>query len=156
MFDAVHRAADGGDITCHAGGGFVLAHQDRLDVVAFVGFQRRQVLIHGRAFTPRRLDHLDLESESARHVGPQVAELAEACDENLCAGIETVRERRLPATGARRGEEERMSGDGFENRLQAVKASACEAREVGRAMILRGNRHGAQDAIRNIGRTWDK
>ena len=70
MLDAVHRAADGGDIARHTGGRFVLAHQNRLDAVVFIGLQSRQVLIDGRAFAPGRLDQFDLETQSARHVGP--------------------------------------------------------------------------------------
>ncbi len=39
VLDAVHRLAHGGDITGHAGGRFVLAHQHGLDLVLLIGAQ---------------------------------------------------------------------------------------------------------------------
>jgi len=117
MFDTVHRAADGGHITTHAGSRFVLAHQDRLDTVAFVGFHSGQVFIDGRAFAPDRLDQFDFESESATHVGPQMAELTEARDKDFCAEIEAVGECRLPTSRTGRWKKKGMSSDGFEDRL---------------------------------------
>ena len=84
MLDAVHRLAKGGDIAGNAGGSFVLAHQDGLDLVLLIGAERGQIALDRGAFAPRGFQHLDLEPQPLAHVDPQVAELAEAGREDLC------------------------------------------------------------------------
>src|ERR1700735_1242561 len=129
MLGAVHGLTHGCDVAGDTGRRLVLADEHRLDLVLLVGAQRGQVALDRSSLAPRRLEYLDLVTEALAHVDPQVAELAEARGEHLVAGVQTVGQRRLPATGPRGGKNKRRTGRGLENRLEAGEAGPRELRK---------------------------
>ena len=72
MAGIVHRLADGGDVAGDAGGGFVLAHQDGLDLVVFVGGEPFGVFFDRDAFAPIDLDGVDVHAVTLAEINPEV------------------------------------------------------------------------------------
>ncbi len=86
MLRLVERFADACDVAPHARGGLVVHYHDRLDLMGGVGRQRLGNPVDRRRLAPFGVDHLHVEPEALRHLGPQVAELAVARGEHLVAG----------------------------------------------------------------------
>src|ERR1700736_4521631 len=81
-----------------------------------------------------------------------MAKLAEASDEHLVVRSKRIGERRFPRARATRRKDDDPPLFGLEDLLQPLVKRQSELGEVGRSMILHGDMHRAQDAVRNIRR----
>ena len=83
MREGIQRLAHRGDVAAHAGRGFVMRHQQRLDCVAVITGQPFGELRHRRAATPGAFDDLDLEAVTLAQVDPAMRKHAVAGDQYL-------------------------------------------------------------------------
>ena len=86
MAGGIERLAHAGDIAGHAGGGFVVANENGLDLSLFV---RRELLrenIDRNALAPFDLDRIDHKLVTIAEIRPQVRELAEDRNQHMIAG----------------------------------------------------------------------
>src|SRR5262245_9358612 len=100
--DAWPRPWRGGHIAGDAGGGLVVHHERALDLVGLVGAQRLLDAFGVGAGAPFLVLHDDIETVPLGELDPQMAELAEASNQNLVARSKRVGERRFPGAGAAR------------------------------------------------------
>jgi len=121
-----------------------------------VRFEGGTVAIDGRALAPLDLEHVDLEAEPLAHVDPKMGELPEARRQHAITGIQAVGERRLPAAGPGRGEQDRRATRGLEYFLEVREAAQCQLGKLARAVVLHLHGHRAQDSIRNVARPRDE
>ena len=147
----VDRLADLRDGREAAGGGLVVQHADRLDLLVRVLAQ--MVLDHGRvgAGAPVGLDEFGTQAELLRHDLPQRGELAGLHHQHAVAGRQRVHQRRLPRAGAGRGVDDDGIG-GLEDGLDAVETTLGELGEVRPAVIDDRRVHRAQHAVGQRGR----
>jgi hypothetical protein len=85
-----------------------------------------------------------------------MAELAEAGDEHFVARSKRVGERSFPGAGAARREDDDLPLFGLEDSLQPLVKRQGQLGEVRGPMILHGDMHRPQDAVRNIGRAGNE
>ena len=145
----IQGAAQGGDVTGDAGGGFVVDGHDGLDLMAGVGSQ----LLRGGSgvdtVLPIAGNVVDLQAEILGELRPQGGELAGLESQDEVAGVEGVDERRFrSARAGGREDEDRMAG--LKDGLDACEALLGEHRELGPAMIDGGDVHGAQNAVGDV------
>jgi hypothetical protein len=81
-----------------------------------------------------------------------MAELAETSDQNLVARSKRIGQRGFPSTCAARREDDDLALFGLEDLLQPLVKRQGQLGEVGRPVILHGDMHRPQDAVRNTGR----
>ena len=156
MLGGVDGAAHRAEVARHAGSGFVVDDQHALDLVLTVLGQDRLDAVHGRSLAPLHVDDVHPHPVPLRQVDPQVAELSVARREQTVAGRQRIDERRFPAAGPRRGKDEWLAGGGLEHLLQVAEQAGRQVGERGRAVILHGAVHRAQDPLGHVGRSWDE
>ncbi len=86
-----------------------------------VSGQRLLIPLDRRAFSPLRIEHLDIQPESLGHVDPEMAEHPEAGGKNPVARGKRVGERCLPGASPTRRKQEWLAGSGFEDFLQVLE-----------------------------------
>ena len=152
MAGIVHGHANVGDAIGDAGGSFVVNDSDSADRVLTVLDQPRFQLAGIDPVAPIAGYELHIQVESLRHGLPQGGELPGLIHQHLVCGRERIDEARLPGAGARRGEDcNRIRR--LEDRPASLQDLSREPGELGAAMVNRGPRDGAENAVRNIGGT---
>ena len=152
MLGGVHGAAHGGDVAGDAGGRLVMHDHDALDLVVLVGAERFLDAVWVDAGAPLLLLDDDLEAMTAGKLDPQMAELAEARGKHLVAGGAGIGQRRFPGAGAARGIDDDLAVACLEDLLEVFEQRQSQLGEIGGAMVLHGDVHGAQDAVGHVGR----
>ena len=152
----IERPADRGDVGADAGRGLVMGRKHRLDAVRGVGAQDLLVALCGEARAPRRLDDLDVELMALAHVDPAPAEHAVLRGKNAIARGERVADRRFPATGPGRREDEDLCVLAFHHLPDAGEGRPQDFRKERRAMVERRHVHGLAQHLRHIGRTGNE
>ena len=153
MLGGVDGAAHGGDIAGDAGRGLVVDDHDALDLVVLVLAERLLDALGIGAGAPLLFLDDDLEPVTAGEFDPQMAELAEPGGKQLVAGRTGIGERGFPGAGAARREDDDLAVSGLEDLFQVFVEGQRKLGEVGGAMVLHRDVHGAQDAVRHIGRS---
>src|SRR5207244_11793300 len=124
--------------------------QHALDLVLPVGGEDLLDALDRGALAPLDVQDVHPQADPLRQIDPQVAELPEARREDAVARGKRVRERRLPAAGARAREDKHLSGRGLEDLLQILEQGKRQLWKGGRAVILHRAVHGAQDALGDV------
>ena len=152
MTQIVQYPADRRNIAGHAGGGFVLTDQYCLDLMLRIGLQGASIAFGRSAFAPFHFEDVHVEAQASSHIAPEVTELSEAGSQNPVSGIQTVGQRRFPAPSPGRRKDDGGGGFRLEDPFQTSQDLLCQSGKFDRAMILHGDRHGAQNAVWNVGR----
>ena len=152
MLGIIDGAPHGGDVAGDTRCRLVLHHHHRAYRMLAVGGECRMDMLRRGARAPRLFLHLDLETMAAREIDPQMAELAEARGQHTVAGAQRIGENRLPRAGAGRREDEHLTDGGLEDLLQVLEQRQSQLREQSAAVVLHRPVHGAENAVRHIGR----
>jgi hypothetical protein len=126
---------------------------DALDLMALVGAERFLDAVGIGARTPLFLLDDDLKPVTAGELDPEMAELAEAGGEQLVARRARIGEGRFPGAGAALRINHDLAVPGLENLLEVFEQRQSQLGKVRGTMVLHDDMHGAQDAIRHIGRS---
>src|SRR5687768_2731519 len=106
------------------------------------------------AVTPIAAHERRHKTKPLRHPVPQRCEMSGFAHEYLVAGRKRVHERAFPRARARRREYD-DGCPGLENRLESGKHFLTELLKVRPAMVDRGAVDRAQNALGDVGRTWN-
>ena len=152
----IERFAHIGHVGRHAGCGFVMCDQNRLDRVLGVSGQLRLGPVGRKAFAPGHFGHHNVEAKVATHFDPLVAEHAIADGQNRVARNERVGQCRFPAacTGGREDEDLCMAR--FDDGLDACSRGGQQCRERRRAVIDCRQIAGPAQMLGHVGRTGDE
>ena len=156
MVCRVHGAAHGRDVARDTRGRLVVNDEQPLDLVLFVLGQDLADAIRGRPLAPLHVDDVHPQSVPLGELDPEVTELPVARCQEAIARRHRVDQRRFPPSGTGRREDERLSRRRLEDLPDVAEQSGGEVGERGRAVILHGAIHRAEDALGHVGRAGDE
>ncbi|MEY9768192.1 hypothetical protein ABIA14_000469 [Sinorhizobium fredii] len=156
MTAGVERGAHRGDIRRHAGRGFIMRHEDGLDLVRLVGGEPLGVELDRHAGAPFPVEAIDLEAEALGHVDPEMRELAEAAHQHLVAGGEHIGHRRFPGAGAGRGIDEDAAVPVLEDLLDVGEKRQGQLRKARGAHVFHRQVHRLANLLGNVGGAWNE
>src|SRR5882724_642358 len=157
VLGGVDRAAHGGNVGCHAGGGFVVHHAHRANAVRRVGTQAFFDHVGAHAVAPAvgqaggginagHAEEVGPEAEPQRHFFPQRGKVAGLEHQHFIARAQQVDQRGFPGTGARRWvDDHRMTG--LEYLLHAAQDLEAQAGEFRSAVVYGGQAQRPQNPV---------
>src|SRR5205823_13531731 len=137
-----------------AGRRLVVDDDDRFDRVSVVGAEPRLDVDLRRAPAPVAGRVVDLQAEALRDLLPYEREVARLANQHAIAGRECVDERRLGRARPGFGNDDDGPGR-LEHALKPLEDLGGQPGELGPAMIDDGLVHRTQDAIGDVGRSWN-